>query len=198
MKQFIGWIFICASCLLFSGCLGLIRTILFPEQAAIAAGTSAAQSVTQSILDDPDLVGAMESQAVQDLDRIVSDNPGASNADTINDANSYLREHIPRDRQGQGYGGASPLQSRGAFSEEHWDHQTDLKSLKRSDDRLQAAIAGRHVNSHIQRKHAHVLWSPNSLSAFDEPIDGPIQSEPQRARRVNREQSLYHLQAGRE
>ena len=198
MKQVIGWIFLCASCLLFSGCLGLIRTILFPEQAAIAAGASAAQSVGESILSDPDLVGALESQAVQDLDRIVTDNPGASNADTLNDANNYLREHIPRDQNGRGYGGASQLKSRGSYVETHWDHQTDLKSLRRTDDRLQQALAGRRVNSHIHRREAHVLWAPNSKSAFDRPLDEPIVNEPHRARRISREQSLYQLQAGRQ
>jgi hypothetical protein len=173
---------------------------MFPEQAAIAAGTSAAQSVTSSILDHPDLVGAMESQAVRDLDTIVSDNPGASNADTVNAANNYLQEHaqVPRQRRMQGFDGASPLQQGGAYQEDHWDHRTDLEQLRRSDDRLQQALAGRRVDSAVHRQQAHILWSAESGSAFDAPRDPPIVVENGNVRRVTREQSLYQLQAGRE
>lgn len=78
-------------CLLQSGCLGLLRTILYPMEAAEAIGSDLAYNVASELAGGVDQA-AIASDSLANVEQMIQDHPDAANMESLERLRDHLRE----------------------------------------------------------------------------------------------------------
>jgi hypothetical protein len=80
-------------CLAQGGCLGLIRTILYPVETAQAAGTELAYNVASDLAGGADQT-ALATENLANVERMIQDHPDAANMASLERLRDHLREEV--------------------------------------------------------------------------------------------------------